>query len=38
MEGMCRGKEYGSAVHITLLLDVSLVAMAHLNKKFVKIL
>jgi hypothetical protein len=32
-----RGEGCGSAVHIALLLGVSIVSMAHLNKKFVQI-
>jgi hypothetical protein len=33
----CQGEGCGSAVHIALLVGVSVVAMAHLNKKFVQI-
>ena len=36
--GKWRGEGCGLAVHIALLLGVSIVAMAHLNKKFVQIL
>jgi hypothetical protein len=35
--GKWRGEGCGSAVHIAMLLGVSVVAMTHLNKMFVQI-